>query len=284
MPLYATRRNPQSPADFLAAGGRVFAVFDGRTQDSGNVSYGVEMAGARYFVKTAGDVDGDEAYFGHAERVAVLRNAVRVAESCGHRALPPLRRVVESAAGPMLFYDWVDGGLVRNALGRVRGLPVGEVVGLLGEVYDLHVEIAGLGWIANDFYDGSMIYDFERRRLYAVDLDTYHRGPFVNDMGRMFGSKRFMAPEEFELGAIIDERTTVFTMGRTVAALLSDGSLDRKPFRGNDAQYEIMVRACRERPDDRFQSVGELCDAWLGADSVVETPGWKRIPSPNREE
>ena len=152
----------------------------------------------------------------------------------------------------MLFYDWVDGELVRNALGRVRGLPVGEVVGLLGEVYDLHVEIAGLGWIANDFYDGSMIYDFERRRLYAVDLDTYHPGPFVNDMGRMFGSRRFMAPEEFELGAIIDERTTVFTMGRTAAVMLSDGSLDRKPFRGNDAQYEIMVRACRERPDDRF--------------------------------
>ncbi len=33
-------------------------------------------------------------------------------------------------------------------------------------------------------------------------------------MGRMFGSTRFMASEEFELGALIDEQTNVFVMGR----------------------------------------------------------------------
>ena len=56
-------------------------------------------------------------------------------------------------------------------------------------------------------------------------------------MGRMFGSSRFMAHEEFERGARIDERTTVFTMGRTAAVLLSDGTLERRPFRGSDALY-----------------------------------------------
>ena len=40
--------------------------------------------------------------------------------------------------------------------------------------------------------------DFEARRLHLIDLDSYHRGPTVNEMGRMFGSTRFMAPEEFE--------------------------------------------------------------------------------------
>ena len=53
-----------------------------------------------------------------------------------------------------------------------------------------------------------------------VDLDSYRDPPFANDMGRMFGSDRFMAAEEYELGARIDERTTVFTMGRTVGVLL----------------------------------------------------------------
>ena len=77
-----------------------------------------------------------------------------------------------------------------------------------------------------DFYDGAMIYDFDRHRVHAIDLDSYHMGPFTNRMGRMFGSTRFMAPEEFELEATIDERTTVFTMGRTAAVLISDGSLD----------------------------------------------------------
>lgn len=255
----------QSPADFLAANADIFATFDHRTQDSGNISFGVEIAGRRYFVKTAGLVDDDKPYLNHASRVELLRNAARLAQSCDHPILPPLRQVVESPSGPMLFYNWVEGELVRNALQQVKCLPVGEIVDLLNGVFDLHVELARRGWIANDFYDGSMIYDFDRRKVHAVDLDTYHQGPFTNDMGRMFGSTRFMAPEEFELGATIDQRTTVFTLGRTAAVLLSDNSLDRKPFRGSDPQYETMLQACRKNPDARFQTVAQFRDTWLQA-------------------
>ena len=66
-----------------------------------------------------------------------------------------------------------------------------------------------------------MIYDFDRGAPHLVDLDNYQPGPFVNDMGRMFGSTRFMAPEEFARGARIDERTTLFTMGRAAAVFLA---------------------------------------------------------------
>ena len=41
-----------APPEFLASAGRVFARFD--TQDSGNISFGVETAEGRFFVKTAG--------------------------------------------------------------------------------------------------------------------------------------------------------------------------------------------------------------------------------------
>ena len=260
MSLHATHHTLQSPADFLATHANIFAH---RTQDSGNISFGVEIDGERYFVKTAGLDDDDSPYLDHAARVETLRNAARLAQSCDHSTLPPLRQVIESPNGPMLFYDWVEGELVRNALAQIRCLPVGEIVDLLNDVYDLHAELAKLGWIANDFYDGSMIYDFHRRKVHAVDLDTYHLGPFTNTMGRMFGSKRFMAPEEFQLGATIDERTTVFTLGRTAAVLLYDNSLDRNPFRGSDAQYEITLRACSEYPDARFQTVAQFHNAWL---------------------
>ncbi len=255
-----------SPADFLAANANIFATFDHRAQDSGNISYGVQIADSRYFVKTPGHIDDYSPYLDHPARVETLRNAARLAHSCDHPALPPLRHVIESPTGPMLFYDWVEGELVRNALHRVKSLPVGEIVHLLNDVYDLHVHLAKRGWIANDFYDGSMIYDFHRRKVHAVDLDTYHLGPFTNNMGRMFGSKRFMAPEEFQLGATIDQRTTVFTLGRTAAVLLSDNSLDGKPFRGSDAQHETMLRACNENPDARFQTVAHFRDAWLKAE------------------
>ena len=272
MSLYTIRHTPQSPADFLAANASVFATFDHHTQDSGNISYGVEIGSRRYFVKTPGLTDDSKPYLDHPARVRLLRTAARLAQSCDHPALPPLRHVIESPSGPMIFYDWIEGQLVRNSLQQVKRRPVSEILDLLNEVYDLHAEFAKRGWIANDFYDGSMIYDFHRRKLHAIDLDTYHRGPFTNRMGRMFGSTRFMAPEEFQLGATIDQRTTVFTLGRTAAVLLSDNSLHRKPFRGDDAQYDTMLQACNENPDARFQTVAQFYSAWRQATLARKIP------------
>ena len=226
------------------------------------MSYGVEVDGWRYFVKTAGRPD-DRSNLDHSGRVSLLRNAVRLAKSSNHRTLAKLHQVVQSTWGPMLVYDWVEGELIGSCLDRVRSLSAREVTQLLTEVYALHRELSGLGWIANDFYDGAMIYDFQRRRVHVIDLDSYHMGSFTNRMGRMFGSPRFMAPEEFELGATIDERTTVFTMGRTAAVLMSDSSLERSPFRGSDGQYEVMVRCCAEDPDYRFPTVADMYSAWV---------------------
>ncbi len=47
--------------------------------------------------------------------------------------------------------------------------------------------------------------------------------PYVNKMGRLWGSSRFMSPEEFELNAIIDSRTNVFNMGAIAFAILGGG-------------------------------------------------------------
>ena len=262
-PFPSVQRVDVDPATYLSDQGKVFAVFDERTQDSGNVSYGVEIDARRYFVKTAGRPNDDRSYLDHSGRVSLLCNAVKLAESSDHRTLPPLHQVVESSWGPMLVYDWVEGELTRSCLDLVRSLSLREVGHLVTEVYDLHRELASLGWIANDFYDGAMIYDFRRRRVHVIDLDSYQMGSFTNSMGRMAGSSRFMAPEEFELGATIDERTTVFTMGRTAAVLMSDNSLERPAFRGSDGQYDVMVRSCAEDPDDRFQTVADMYAAWV---------------------
>ena len=248
IPFPSVQHVELDPPTFLSQRGEIFAVFDERTQDSGNISYGVEIDGHRYFVKTAGPPDDSASYLDHSGRVSLIHNAVRLAESSDHRTLPKLHQVVQSAWGPMLVYDWVEGELIGSCLDRVRQLSASEVTHLVTEVYDLHRELTRLGWIANDFYDGAMIYDFRSHRVHVIDLDSYQMGCFTNRMGRMFGSSRFMAPEEFELGATIDERTTVFTMGRTAAVLMSDNSLEREPFRGSDGQHEVMVRSWRAEP------------------------------------
>jgi len=45
-------------------------------------------------------------------------------------------------------------------------------------------------------------------------------------MGRIWGSSRFMSPEEFKLGARIDEKSNVFNMAANAFGMLG-GELDR---------------------------------------------------------
>lgn len=258
--------------------GNVFAIFD--QQDSGNVSFGVAVNDERFFVKTAGAPANPAPYLPFAARVELLQNAARIARALpDHAALIPLRHVIdESPHGPLLVYNWANGELLgvprdqrdnpESAFARFRALPVAEIVNALTTVFALHGELAAHGYIACDFYDGCLLYDFARQAVRVMDLDTYHRGTFVNTMGRMFGSARFMAPEEFERGAVIDERTTVFTLGRCAVVFLADGTLNRAAFRASAMLHGVLVRACRATPEERYATVASFFHAWNEACGV----------------
>ena len=86
---------PQSPVDFLKSTSQVFAVFDERTQDSGNISYGALAGARRFFVKTAGMPENSKAHLSHEQRGALLRNAAHFAEVFGHHSLPELLNVID---------------------------------------------------------------------------------------------------------------------------------------------------------------------------------------------
>ena len=86
-------------------------------------------------------------------------------------------------------------------------------------------------------------------------------------MGRMFGSTRFMAPEELELGAVIDERTTVYTLARLAwhfGTRLSDRDED---FCGSDVLRAVLVHALELARDERFDTVDGFALAWQEATS-----------------
>jgi serine/threonine protein kinase, bacterial len=263
------------PDAFLRSAGAVFAEFDRAAQDSGNVSYGVAVAGERFFVKTAGRPDDQRPFLGHAARVGLLRDAARFHAAVSHPAVPPLLHTIESPEGPLLVFRWAEGELLGvrsdrrgdpdSPYQRFRSLPAEVIRRCLDTLYELHAQLGRAGWVASDFYDGCMIYDFSTGSLAVVDLDNYRQGPFRNEMGRMFGSTRFMAPEEFELGAQIDQRTSVFTMGRAALVFLSDGSLDPAPFRGPRALFDVVARACEPEPARRFETLDDFHRAWEGA-------------------
>ena len=124
------------PAAYLGQVGSVFATFDARTQDSGNVSFGVEAGERRWFVKTAGDPADSKPFLAHEARVDLLINAQRLAQTVSHPALRAQHGITQSAWGPMLIYEWVEGELLNvpaarredpeSALQRFRSLPTDE--------------------------------------------------------------------------------------------------------------------------------------------------------------
>jgi serine/threonine-protein kinase len=73
-----------------------------------------------------------------------------------------------------------------------------------------------------------------------------------------------MAPEEFERGAVIDTRTTVFTLGRTARILLAAGD-EGRAWRGTARQLAVVERATFPAPDDRFADVHRFAAAWHAA-------------------
>ncbi len=254
----------EPPATYLKSIGEIFAEFGASTQDSGNISYGVTIDGHRYFVKTAGDPDDPKPFSPAPRRQEAVRRAGRLAGEVEHDTLPAYHGLIEGPWGPALVFDWREGDHLGTHLERFKALPADEISEALNQLYDLHDVLSSAGWVEGDFYDGSMLYDFATQQLTVMDLDDYRPGAYSNDMGRMFGSTRFMAPEQLTLGAEIDDHTTAFVMARTALVLLADGTLERSAFRGTDAQYAVL----QEATTTRFDSYQAFYSAWLEASSM----------------
>jgi serine/threonine-protein kinase len=128
------------------------------------------------------------------------------------------------------------------------------------------VEIEAKGYVAVDFYDGSILYNFYSHTTKICDIDYYQKKPFINTMGRLYGSSRFMSPEEFELGASIDGITNVFNMGAIAFGLIG-GELDHSfsKWEAGKALYDVALKATESIRNDRYASMADFYTNWMNA-------------------
>lgn len=247
-------------------------------QDSGCRSYAVEQSGERWFVKQAVTARG----------CAALERAEALHAKVCHPALPTLCNTFEAADGRVHVYDWVPSEVLydyvnhpgeagranpRSVHARFRALPAERIIHTLNIIYDAHLVIADAGFVAVDFYDGCILYDFEAHRTWLCDLDEYRPGPFILEDERLPGSTRFMAPEEFRRGATIDQRTTVYALARASVIPLGDGNVDSPAWRGGSRLRDVVRMATAEDPAERHPTIRAFVSAWrealLGIDSPV---------------
>lgn len=200
------------------------------------------------------------------DAVRRCRRAAEVYRSLAHPTLVRLRESIAIGAGYALVFDWTDAiplGRQYEQSGRIRALTPTQRADAVQQIYDFHVHAVRRGWVAVDLYDGSVLVEPSTGTVTLCDLDLYERAPAVNRMGRMWGSTRFMSPEELELGASIDQVSTVFALGAIAHTFLGeDRTKARRAWLGTDEQYAVASTALQPERALRWQSVLDLAAAW----------------------
>ncbi len=249
---------------FLAEYGRVFKVFD--DQDSGNINFGIETEGKeRLFMKFAGAPA--ERYDGTAEdAITRLKDSIAAYQVLAHPNLVRLLETKEVGGGYAAIFKWAPGECMGRMYLQSRqafmSVSLEEKLNIFEAILVFHRHVADCGYVAMDFYDGSILYDAQTQKITICDIDFYAKAPYWNTMGRMWGSHSFMSPEEFELGAQIDERSNVYTMGATALQLFMDVSRGTKRWPLSDASYRVIQKATSPKRSLRQSSIDELIREW----------------------
>lgn len=256
--------------------GEPFAVFS--QNDSGNISFGVERDGKKYFVKYAGAKTAE--YEGTPEdAIARLRQAERVYRALSHPHLIRLVRSMELPHGFALIFQWAEGGCLHahwefdehpkftdpdSAYVKFRALPLEKKRAAAEVLFDFLCYAEKRGFAAVDFYDSSILYDFTTDTLTLCDVDLFRPKPVVNDLGESWPcSPRLKAPEEYQMGEEIGSDTNAFTLGRLLLFLIAgEDHPDREHWEDTEARWQAVQKATRPIRKERFPTLREFREAW----------------------
>ncbi|MCL2528158.1 MAG: phosphotransferase [Defluviitaleaceae bacterium] len=249
---------------FLSKYGKVFKVFD--TQDSGHICFGVEDGDAKRFVKFGGAPTAHGRPTAE-ETIKRMKQTIPIYQDLAHPILTQLTGIEEIGGGLAMIFDWTDSECMGRQYPKSREkfmkMPIETRLQVYQDILAFHAHVVKQGYVAIDFYDGCIMYDFAASKTVICDIEFYSKMPYNNPMGRMWGSSRFMSPEEFQLGAAIDEVTNIYTMGATAFALFCD-ERDRclEKWKLGSAAFDVAKRAVSDDRSQRQQTIEGFIREW----------------------
>ncbi len=225
--------------------GSVFKVID--ETGSGCISFGVEKDNKKFFFKIAG-AKTVEAEVSEEESIKLLKDAVEkykdIKDDNLIKYVDSFMRndcfvvIYEYAEGECLFDHWnfdkyKENNIIETPAYRFKNLPLEKRLNVIEKLFIFFEHVVDSNYVAVDFYDSSIIYDFNSDNVTFCDIDLFRKMPTKNDLGiDYYGTRRLKAPEENELGAIIDEKTNEFTLGAIIFDMLSK-------VNNNDERYKL---------------------------------------------
>ena len=287
--------NLKEKQDFswLSEYGTVFSCID--QTGSGCILFGVESKDKKLFVKIAG-ANTMYAEVSQMESVDLLKKAVGNYKNIKH---PNLIKLVDSFEKKDLYvaiFEWVDGeclfdhwnfemykqdSSIVTPAAKFNALDTSKKLDVIKKLFMFFIATKNAGFVAVDFYDSSIIYNFETDEVHFCDIDLFRKVPTYNNLGEgYFGTKRLKAPEENELGACIDEKTNMFTLGAIIFDMLSKKDNDNikerylkghfipcsfENFTLSKQSYDVLLKATSLNRNERFESLEEFFNAWENA-------------------
>ena len=265
--------------------GTVFSVID--ETGSGCISFGIKKGNKKYFFKIAG-AKTVNAEISEEESIKLLKEAVVKYKDIKHENLIKLIDAFEHEEFYVVIYEYAEGECLFDhwnfdryektkeitPLMKFKSLPVEKRLKVADKLFSFFESFIDAGYVAVDFYDSSIIYDFENDNVTFCDIDLFRKMPTVNDLGKdYFGTKRLKAPEENELGATIDEQTSLFTLGAIIFDMFSNISNTEERYKKgcfipnkleefelNKNVYNVLLKATAYNKNDRYKTIKEFKD------------------------
>ena len=262
---------------------------------SGCLCIGMEQDGQRVFCKIAG-ADTIAAEVSPEVSIEILKKAVSLYRELEH---PNLVKLVEAypyeqfyvavfqwAEGECLFDHWnfekyQRDSALKSPKDKFRELPAEQKLRAAEPLFSFLRNTAERGYVAVDFYDASLLYEFDAEKITICDIDLFEKAPVVNTVGAdWYGTKRLKAPEEYEKGSTIDERTNLFTLGALLFDFFGEfsaGEIEKRytenrfvpcslsKWQLNEQSYHVASTAVSPRREDRYQTVAEFFQEWKKA-------------------
>lgn len=265
--------------------GTVFSVID--ETGSGCISFGIKKDNKKYFFKIAG-AKTVNAEISEEESIKLLKEAAVKYKDIKHENLIKLVDAFEYKEFYVVIYEYAEGECLFDhwnfnryektkeitPVMKFKALPVEKKLNVVYKLFSFFESFIDAGYVAVDFYDSSIIYDFENDDVTFCDIDLFRKMPTANDLGTgYFGTKRLKAPEENELGATIDEQTSLFTLGAIIFDMFSNISNTEERYKNgcfipnkfeefelNNDIYNVLLKATAYDRKDRYKTVKEFKD------------------------
>ncbi len=254
--------------DFIKRYGKVFRVFD--RQASGNLCFGVEKGGRRHFLKFAGaETINKHKAIDVEDTISILKHAVPKYADLRHPLLTNIIDAEKVSSGFVAIFDWFDGescGYPQPEMcAKFRLLPAEERQRVFEGIVEFHVHVAEQGYVAIDFNDQSMLYDFSSGNFRICDIDFYAKQCYMNGTGRAIGDPAIMSPEEYRVAGLVDEISNVYTMGATAFVFFAEEQRSREKWILSDKLYRVAHKAVSISRNKRQQSIRAFFEEWKAA-------------------